>query len=443
MDIASKLEAFPTFDILHYISTLLAVCTYAALIIISTPKTGPASLVRYSSPAIVLTVGKQLFREASRVSGSSGHRSLTLALTALFILQCCNFLVLTRLDADDLAKKNVFRASDNAVYKVYRVVCLIFNVRGIGTPWQAKHLSGFPRFYQHEKRCEPTAIWFIFRQSLILAWQCLLLDIIYTSSLSTPKEDTQRLFGPGTEYMYLDATAEQWMGRCFVGIIAWVIPGRVSIDLPYRAISLVSVLFGFTSPQQWPPLFGSIWDAYTIRGFWSTFWHQYCRWALTSISNFICRDFLRLPRPSIVERYLNISVVFVGSAVVHMAIDSFCWGPPTKPKPMLPALAFFGSFVVGIIIEDTVQALCRRITGAKKQDGDDGVPVWHKLVGYIWVSFWFIITSSWYLYHNTRLPPDDTWMVPVSVVDTIGMDSAKKALLVSGLILRFAVGIEV
>ncbi|KAM0497049.1 hypothetical protein ACHAP8_006941 [Fusarium lateritium] len=126
-----------------------------------------------------------------------------------------------------------------------------------------------------------------------------------------------------------------------------------------------------------------------------------------------------------------------------MAIDTFCWGPPTKPKPMLPALAFFGSFIVGIIIEDTVQALCRRITGAKKLDGGDGVPVWHKLVGYIWVSFWFIMTSSWYLYHNSRLPPDDTWMVPFSVVDTIGMGTALKVLLASGLILRFAVGIEV
>jgi hypothetical protein len=122
-----------------------------------------------------------------------------------------------------------------------------------------------------------------------------------------------------------------------------------------------------------------------------------------------------------------------------MAIDSHCWGPPSK----LPALAFFGSFIVGIIVEDTIQALCRRITGVKKYDEEQGVPIWHKVVGYVWVAFWFIVTSPWYLYHNTRLPPDDTWVVPVSLVDTIGLDTSKNLLLISGLILRFAIGIEI
>jgi hypothetical protein len=269
MEILSKLESVPASSLLYYASTLLGVCSYAALIIISTPKSGPASLVRYSSPAIVLAVGKQLFQDSSGISGSLAHRSLALALTALFILQCCNFLVITRLDANDLAKENIFQPTDGLIYKTYRVVCLIFNVRGIETPWQAKHLGGFPQFYfQHGERREPTRSWFIIRQSLIAAWQYLLLDFVYNSSLNTPKEDTQRLFGHGTEYIYLNATAEQWMGRVIVGIIAWAIPGRVSIDFPYRVLSIISVLFGFASPQQWPPLFGSISDAYTIRGFW-------------------------------------------------------------------------------------------------------------------------------------------------------------------------------
>nr|ANO39641.1 3-acetyltrichothecene 4-O-acetyltransferase [Fusarium culmorum] len=441
MDTASKVEGFQTFNILYYLSTLLAVCTYSALIIISTSKAGPTSLVRYASLAIVLPVGKKLFQEAYGLSSSIGHRGFILGITAQLIIQSCNFLVLERLDANDLAKKKVFRSSDGIVYKVYGVVCLIFNLRGIGTPWQAKHLCDHPRFYQHDKGREPTRAWFILRQSLIVAWQYLLLDIVYTTTMSTPKEDTQRLFAEGTEYMYLDANAEQWTVRFITGVIAWAIPGRVSIDLPGRVLSIFSVLLGFTTPQQWPPVFGSILDAYTIRGFWGTFWHQYFRRALTGVSNFICRDFLRLPRPSIVERYLNLSLVFLGSALVHIPVDWFSLPPPSKP-PVL-ALVFFGSFIVGIIIEDTVQALWRRITSATKQDGDDGVPLWHKLVGYIWVAFWLMVVSPWYLYHNSRLPPGDTWFVPVSFMDTIGVDTAKKLLLASGVILRFAVGIEI
>nr|APA36955.1 3-acetyltrichothecene 4-O-acetyltransferase [Fusarium praegraminearum] len=441
MDTASKVEGFQTFNIFYYLSTLLAVCTYTALIIISTPKTGPAALVRYASPAIVLTVGKKLFEESFGLSSSIGHRGFILGITAQIIIQCCSFLVLERLDANDLAKKNVFRASDRMVYKVYGVVCVIFNLRGIGTPWQANRVCDHPRFYQSDKGREPTRTWFIIRQSLTVAWQYLLLDLVYTTTMSTPKEDTQRLFAEGTEYMYLDANAEQWTVRFITGVIAWAIPGRVSIDLPNRVLSILSVLLGFTTPQQWPPLFGSILDAYTIRGFWGTFWHQYFRRALTSVSNFICRDFLRLPRPSIVERYLNLSLVFLGSAIVHIPVDWFSLPPPSKPPAL--ALAFFSSFVVGIIIEDTIQALWRRITGAAKQDGDDGVPLWHKLVGYIWVVFWFMMVSPWYLYHNSRLPAEDTWFVPVSFMDTIGVDTAKMLLLAGGVILRFAVGIEV
>ena len=119
-----------------------------------------------------------------------------------------------------------------------------------------------------------------------------------------------------------------------------------------------------------------------------------------------------------------------------MAIDAHCWGPPSK----LPALAFFGSCVIGIIIEDSVQALWRKVTGPQK-DGE--VPTRHKLIGYVWTSFWFVMTAPWYLYHNTRLPPDDTWVVPVSVVDRIGEDKVKMVLLIGGVALRFTFGIEV
>ncbi|KAH7174891.1 acetyltransferase [Fusarium flagelliforme] len=419
MDITSILENPRTYSRVYCASTLVGICTYVALIIISTPKSGAASLLRYSSPAIVLGVGQHLFQELHGISGSLSHR------------------IIKRFDAEDLVEEKIIRRSDSLVIKVYRVVCLILNVRGVGTPWQAKHLSEFPKFYTaRDGSRKPTRAWYIIRQLAIVAWQYLLLDFIYASSMETLPEDTQKVFGHGVEYTYLDATGEQWMGRFIVGVVAWAIPGRVTIDFTYRILSIVAVLSGFSSPEQWPPLFGSIWDAYTIRGFWSTFWHSYCRWTLTTISNFICRDLLRLPRPSLVERYMNVAGVFLTSAVIHMAIDAHCWGPPSK----FPALAFFGSCVIGIIIEDTVQALWRRITVSQKSGG---VPTWHKLVGYLWVSFWFVMTAPWYLYHNTRLPPDDTWVVPVSVIDRIGSDGVKMVLLIGGVVLRFTSGIEV
>ncbi|KAK6711827.1 hypothetical protein SNK05_006263 [Fusarium graminearum] len=177
--------------------------------------------------------------------------------------------------------------------------------------------------------------------------------------MRTPKENAQRLFTKGTEYMYLDANAEQRTVDFIVGVIAW-----------------------------------------EITGFWGTFWHQYFRRALTTISSSICRYSLRLPQPS---RTLPEPRSFLGSAIVRVAVDWFSL--PSSSKPPVLALAFFGSFIVGIVIEDTIQDLWRRITIATEHDGDDGVSLWYKLLGYIWVALWFMMVSPWYLLPQQSTAP--------------------------------------
>ncbi|KAF4965145.1 hypothetical protein FSARC_7012 [Fusarium sarcochroum] len=419
---------------------LLGVCNLTALVIISTPKSGITSLPRYAFPAIVVAVGNQLLKELSGISTSLCHQATSMGISAICLMQCCNFLAISRLDVNDLARANVFQSSDSFLRKVIRTTGLIFNLRGVGTPWQAKKLSAFPRFYSKQNNGQqPTAGWFIVRQVLIVAWQYLFLNILDVSALDTPPEDTEKLFAQGSEYLYLDATVEQWIGRVIVGPISWAISARVVLDLPNRVLSVVSVLLGITSPQEWPPVFGSVLDSYTIRGFWSTFWHQYCRWGLTSISNFICRDLLRIPRPSLVERYLNITMVFLASGLFHVVTDTFNWAPPYK----LPTMAFFGAFAIGIMIEDAVQVLCRQITGVNTRDEKQRVPLWHKLVGYVWVSLWLTLTTSWYLYHNTRLPAEVKWLVPFSLVDLIGAQAANVLLLAGGWIGDASTSIDV
>lgn len=170
--------------------------------------------------------------------------------------------------------------------------------------------------------------------------------------------------------------------------------------------------------------------AYDMR---SVFWHQHCRWFLTSVSNYICRDLLRLPRPSRLERYCNIALVFLGSGAVHVMLDMFCWQPPLKA----PTMAFFGSFAVAIMIEDGVQALWRCVVGPEHPNS---VPLWHKAVGYIWVSAWLTITSPWYLYHAVRQPPQVKWMVPFSFLNLFGPATANALLFGGGLVLKYLIG---
>ncbi|KAF4978468.1 hypothetical protein FZEAL_5154 [Fusarium zealandicum] len=426
----------------HYVNSallLLGACIPSAVVIVSTPKSGANSLPRYIWALVIASNARRLFQELAGITTSFVLNCLVMGQLIVVLLQCCNLLAITRLDAHDLIRGDIFQFSDAFFHKVFRTTCLIFNLRGVGTPWQVKRLHRFPRFFD---RCgddgKPNRCLFVLRQGLIVAWQYLILDIIYQSSLDTPPEETERLFGQGKEFLYLDATVEQWAARVAVSLVSCLAPARVTTDIAYRSLSLLSVSVGFTSADEWPPLFGSISDAYTIRRCWSIFWHQHCQWALTSVSNCVCRDILHLPRPSILDRYSNITIAFVVSGAIHVMIDSFCW----KPESKAPTVAFFGSFAVAILLEDRVQALCRRLTGVDTRNGKQDVPVWHKIVGYVWVTSWLSLTVPWYLYHPTRLSPKVKWLVPYSVVALVGSPAAHGLLIMGGLVLKFVIGGE-
>ncbi|KAM0426425.1 hypothetical protein ACHAPT_008472 [Fusarium lateritium] len=124
---------------------------------------------------------------------------------------------------------------------------------------------------------------------------------------------------------------------------------------------------------------------------------------------------------------------------MHLTIDLFSYKPPSKA----PTLAFFGSFVIAIMLEDGVQELNRRITGVDTRKKDVKVPLWHRLVGYLWVTVWMTLTAPWYLSHAAQLPAETKWLVPFSLVSQIGLPAAGALLGVSGLVLKYAIGGEV
>lgn len=246
------------------VALILCACLPSACIIVSTPKAGISSFARYAWVVVICFCGEQLFRRIAATGTSIVINDLIIGYLAFVLLQCCNLLAITRLDERDLTRGNILQRSEGFSSKSFRAFCLIFNLRGIGTPWQSKRLNKFPRFFRER----PTRTWYVLRQSLIVAWQYLFLDIVYATSLYRPHHDTERFFGHGKEFLYLSATPEQWAARVSVSIFSWLGPGRVTIDMAHRGVSVFSVLLGITQPEDWPPLFGNIWDAYTIRGCW-------------------------------------------------------------------------------------------------------------------------------------------------------------------------------
>lgn len=185
----------------------------------------------------------------------------------LVMVQCGNLLLIQALDSTDL-QRTVYKQSDSSTTKTMRTLCLVFNLRGVNTPWQVKSVGTFPRFYASDSNDGRIARhWYVVRQLLIIAWQYLFLDIIQTSELQSTPEMNEKLFSKGSEYMY-PATPEQWAARISVGLIAWIGPARVNLDLWYRCLGLIFVTIGISNPEDWPPLFGNMLEAYTLRGWW-------------------------------------------------------------------------------------------------------------------------------------------------------------------------------
>lgn len=127
---------------------------------------------------------------------------------------------------------------------------------------------------------------------------------------------------------------------------------------------------------------------------------------MQGLSSFLCRDVLRLPRPSLAERYLKITLVFAISSCLHLAID----GRAGIMLPRSGALRCFLLQPVGIILEDGAQALYRRLRG------DAPLSKWTRAVGYIWTWAFLSLMAPMYNFPLFRYQDPARNGVPVPVL---------------------------
>ncbi|KHO00256.1 TRI7-like toxin biosynthesis protein [Metarhizium album ARSEF 1941] len=321
--------------------------------------------------------------------------------------------------------------------RIRRTSGLFLASRGVGTPWAVKNIPRHPGALGAQARPGIPKSAFLLRQAAIFAWQYLLLDVMCAVSRldgSSPAAPSAR-----KPSRYSEVTAAELPGYVFMVVASWFLVARVLVDAGYRAVSLVAVSSGASPPEDWPPLFGSMWTAFTLRNFWGKFWHQMLRWPLTSWANYLARDLLRLPRPSLTERYLNTLLVFLLSGLLHVVVDSVQGVPPSQSK----AMVFFPLFTVGFMVEDGIQEAWKRL-GAPKQarQPDLGTPLWQRVLGFVWVITWMSLTSRQYLFASRQMSEHGREFVPISVVRFIGVPAGIFCLLVAGVTVKVAFGGE-
>lgn len=133
--------------------------------------------------------------------------------------------------------------------------------RMVATPWQVNGVPSFPTYYATRP---PARMSFIRRQAAVALWQYLLFDLVYCGFLSWTKQKAFPLRAGLLEVKHLAPGSWATSGLSMLTI---ALIGRLSFDIPYRIASIAAVACG-VSTVNFPPLFGSIWDVYSLRNFW-------------------------------------------------------------------------------------------------------------------------------------------------------------------------------
>jgi len=214
-----------------------------------------------------------------------------------------------------------------------------------------------------------TRINFVLQQIGTLVLDLIFYDIIITYVRSTPNFARN---GP--------SFAEGGIIRRTTNVLVLGLAGSTSIRACHRICRILSLCIGMTEPQDCPPLFGDIRDAYTLRGFWGRTWHQMLRWPAISHGRFLAYDVFRLKRGSKLALLVQVYTAFLVTGLIHLAAEYSVIGYWTYRHTLL----FFLLQPVGITFEFLViDEIVRKfaIRGLLR-----------RFLGHLWVVMWFVYT---------------------------------------------------
>lgn len=159
--------------------------------------------------------------------------------------------------------------------------------------------------------------------------------------------------------------------------------------------------------DDWPPLFGSIRDTVTMRGFWALFWHRIVYKSFSYHAGILSTrllHFLRIRgrRRSIIERYMRNYLVFVISGLMHTFVD---WRAGAAWTCALwPDLWYWSVQPVAFALEGIVQWAWIRFLRPNKpltQTRRYLLRAVERTIGHVWVLLWL----SWSYPKQAQLLP--------------------------------------
>ncbi|EXJ93244.1 hypothetical protein A1O3_01801 [Capronia epimyces CBS 606.96] len=279
----------------------------------------------------------------------------------------------------------------------FRNCATVFETRGI-KPFNRKD----PSFIPSKER-------FIVSATMHLIACYLTLDAL--TSLGDP--DKQAVLFSESRIPLLSrldqVTMQELIERLTCSLVFWIVNYLV-LSTSVTAISLIMVGTGLSSVAWWKPLFNiDNGFPYTVRRFWSNFWHLSVRNRIFAPSVYTVHNILKLPRGSANSRYMVLILTFAYSAGFHALGDISCGISPHKTGAWL----FFSVQAVAVMVEDLVQCMWKQIFPETKSQRQ--IAPWQIWVGRLWVFLLMYWCTPFYAYPVTAHNGDGL-IVPFSVI---------------------------
>jgi hypothetical protein len=273
-----------------------------------------------------------------------------------------------------------------------------------GTPWEVRNV---PRFSKKDVDYVPSKAIFLRNNILRCLISVVLLD------LGAPPADTSQnatIFADSKVPFFtrLSSVTTEEISMRLITTAASTTMTYLLFQAMYSAMAVLAVGLNLSLPERWRPLFGDFSEAWSLRRSWSTFWHQGIASCLTGPAKWFVFGVLRLPKSSLLARYLFTVVVFVLSGAMHLC------GELTAGIPLSESgvLQFFFTQTLGLLIEDTVVGIWQRVVGG----ADRRARGWQKVVGLVWVGLWMAWSMPVWTYPASRRSEGEG-ILPFSIVD--------------------------
>jgi len=175
----------------------------------------------------------------------------------------------------------------------------------------------------------------------------------------------------------------EWIVRVH-DVASVIILDYLMLSAYHDFFAIVFIAAGLDQSWEWPPLFGQITKAYTMRRYWSLFWHRLIYRSFNAHAT-ATSSWLGINQKTIFSSFFNNWLVFLLSGIMHGAV----FWKLRAPSAWSRNLKYWLLQPVAFMLERVVQHYWGKARSSLRVQ-HSVLAFFERIVGYIWVFAWLI-----------------------------------------------------